>query len=392
MSSNDFFSYAKPWLDLLQDDSGQLEVINESNPTTFPIQDVDWDDDQVKLIEHDTPHDGDINEVDAIAARSARGMAGLDVLAFYKSFRFLGRPPFRGCWGIFLLDAGIEGLARDLNELSPSVSHLEARKFATEILLAHERYHFWIDTWALGQEITPLSSPLLKRYEYYIASKRSVALTPYDFEESLANYYVFKKLRGRKFSNGQSVSSSLRKVLLDAPSPYSDFIFDVTERTRREGLLASAVANGMNPQNACAKGRIQNNGFDPTVLSASIQAVELTHPVVGSHLCPTYQVAATGYASTVAPFQGPTRKKLKLFMTNYLSGKESAFTDHSYYRIDNGEKVKFPNSHDKEVRGYELKNILFKAGLTQQEFNSERSKTNDWKINCPRSPVKPPLK
>lgn len=278
-----------------------------------------------------------------------------------------------------------------LIELSPTLPRSEAWQFATEILLAHERYHFWIDTWALGQEITPLISHSLKRWEYYFLAKRSVELTTDDFEESLANHYVFKKLSSRKFSNGQRSASTLRKILLDGPSPYSDFLFSATERTRREGLLASAVANGLNPQSACAMGRLQNNGLDPTVLSASIQPVERTHPVVGVHLCPTYQVLASGYAAMIAPFQGPTRKKFRQFIMNYLAGEEEKFTDHSYYRIDNGEKVKFPNAHDKEVRGYELKGTLFKAGMTQQEFNLEREKTDDWKRNCPRSPVKPPL-
>ena len=46
------------------------------------------------------------------------------------------------------------------------------------------------------------------------------------------------------------------------------------------------------------------------------------------------------------------------FVERYLSGKKTR-TDHDYYTIDNGEKVKFPNPHDKEVRSYELKGTLF---------------------------------
>ena len=390
MSSDDFRKYAKPWLDELTDDPNNFESLDQTNTTTFPAKEVDWEADQVKPIENDEPLDAHVQEEDALAARSARAASGLDVLAFYKSFRFIDLPPFRGKWGIFLLDAGIEGLAQDLIELTPSLLLSDAREFATEILLAHERYHFWIDTWALGQEITPLFSASVKRWEYYHAAKRSVELTPDDFEESLANHYVYKKLSGRKFANGQRAASTLRKILLDGPSPYSDFDFNATERTRLEGLLASAVANGQNPLTAKAFGALKY-GLAPTVLSASIQPVDRTHPVVGMHLCSTYQVAATGYASTIAPFQGPTRKKFKLFMTNYLAGEEIAFTDHSYYRIDNGEKIKFPNAHDKEVRGYELKGTLLKAGMTQQEFNLARQKTDDWKNNCPRSPVKSPL-
>jgi len=291
--------------------------------------------------------------------------------------------------GIFLLDAGIEGLAQDIIELSPNLPLHEAREFATKILLSHERYHFWIDTWALGQEINPFLSPNIKRWEYYLEEKQSVELTPDDFEESLANHYVFKNLRSRIFSNGQRASSILRKILLNGPSPYSDFEFNDAERVRRECCLASAVANGL----ATPVARVFNlmlYGTEPTILSASIQPVERNHPIVGVHMCPTFQVTAVGYAATISPFQGPTRHKFKMFISNYLAGEETKFTDHSYFRIDNGEKVKFPNDHEKEVRGYELKGTLFKAGMNQKEFFAESQRTNEWKKDCPRSPIKPP--
>lgn len=390
MPANDFRSYAKPWLDKLVEDPEKSDTLSQLNASTFPVGEIDWDDNQAKPIENDKPLDADVKDEDIAAARSARGATGLDVLAFYKSFRFIDRPPFYGRWGIFLLDAGIEGLALDLIELAPSLSMPEARQFSTEILLAHERYHFWIDAWAFGQEITPLTQPIVKRWEYYLAAKHCVELTPYDYEESLANHYLFKRLSRRRFSNRQRAEATLRKILLNGPSPYSDFDFSVTERIRREGVLASAVANGLDIRRVFFES-VMTYGAIPTVLSASIQPVDRIHPIVGVHLCPTYQVQTSGYAAIISPFQGPTIRIFRQFLTNYLAGKEEGATDHLFYRIDNNQKIKCPNPHDKEVRGYELKGTLFKAGMTQQEFKLEENRTDKWKKNCPRSPVKPSL-
>jgi len=194
MAINYFDEYAGPWLDKLQNDENQLEAPNLPNPTTFPVSIPDWNDNHLREFGDDLEDPNNINGQDVDAARSARQIAGIDVLAFYKSFRFVNLPPFRGKWGIFLLDAGIEGLTCDLMSLLPKESRTEVRKFSRDILLEHELYHFWIDAWALGQELTPLLPPLFKKYEYYLKGKISVELTPDDIEESLANHYLYKKL------------------------------------------------------------------------------------------------------------------------------------------------------------------------------------------------------
>ena len=396
MTSDYFNDYAKPWLDKLENDPNQPEMPNRQNSTTFPVDITDWNDNQLAEIEgnldsHLEPG-SNVSDEDVDAARSARQMAGLDILAFYKSFRFVDLPPFRGKWGIFLLDAGIEGLTYDLLSLLPNEPRAEVRKFSRDILIAHERYHFWIDTWALGQELTPLMPPLFKKYEYYLNGKRSVELTPDDIEESLANHYLYKKLSRWKLASGSSTAAALKAVLLDSPSPYSDCFFKTLERTKREGVLASAVANGKSPVVARVISKLTNGGLDPSpLLSASIVPVDRRHPVAGANKCPTYVVATSGYASLVSPYQGPERKKCMIFIENYLGGKKDSRTDHEYYRIDNEEKIKFPNSHDQHIRGYELQNILRKAGMTHKEYKSAEMQTKNWTIDCPRSPFKPAI-
>lgn len=394
MTKVDFSTYAKPWLGQLHDDPNQPEPISCPS-TTFPGLDNDFAG-EVELLDGDNSQDNatanlPVDEEDARAAQRARPMAGLDVLAFYKSFRFIARAPFPGRWGIFLLGAGLEGLARDFKEHKPSLSHVEAWQFARETLLAHERYHFWIDVWALSKETTPLDIPLIKRYEYYRVAKQVVALTFNDLEESIANHYVFNKLRRRVFVDGSMAAPVLRKVLLDGPSPYSDFNFGPETKVNREGRLALAVANGMNPISARMGFEMLRSGVDPTVLAASIQPVDRRHPVFGYSGCPTYFVRARNYAGLVQPFQGPLLKEFQLFLRNYLRGEKEVTTDHDYYRIDNGQKIKFPNPHDKEVRGYELKGTLIKAGMTKKEFDIARDQTERWKKMCPRTEVKQPL-
>ena len=379
----------------LQDDPDQ-PISPSCNSTTFPGLENDINGEIRQMDDEDAPNSGlqspAVNEEDATAAQSARPMAGLDVLAFYKSFRFTTRSPFAGRWGIFLLDAGVEGLARDLRACKLALPHFEARKLAREILLAHERYHFWIDVWALGQEITPLRDLKLKRYEYYLAGKQGVELTSYDLEESLANHYAFNKLRRGAFTDGSMVAPVLRQVLLDGPSPYSDFIFGAEDRAKMEGGLALAVANGRNFRNALlAFSNFGNDADDSSVLGASIQPVDRRHPVVGYSKCPTHFVQTQGYAGLVQPFQGPSLKEFRLFLTNYLRGEKEKATDHNYYRIDNGQRVKFPNPHDKEVRGYELKGTLIKAGMTKKEFDIARDETDRWARKCPRFESKQPL-
>ena len=66
-------------------------------------------------------------------------------------------------------------------------------------------------------------------------------------------------------------------------------------------------------------------------------------------------------------------------------------TDHEFFQIDNGETIKFPNPHEKEIRGYELDNMLMKAGMRRPDYWREKLNTQNWKKGCPRTPSKPPV-
>ena len=109
------------------------------------------------------------------------------------------------------------------------------------------------------------------------------------------------------------------------------------------------------------------------------------------YLCPVYLFKDSAYASRVQPFQGPDRSEFRRFLTEYLAGSPARRTDHEFFQIDNGELIKFPNAHEKEIRSYELKNILLKAGMRHPDFVRERTATKEWRKGCPRPEPKPPL-
>lgn len=398
MLNDDFSVYAEPLVNQLEDDPNQ-PALPEPPPSSPPVtnfpggSDIDGDPRPIHPNEEDSigqdVSDDDVSDEDRDAARGGYPMAGTDVLGFYKSFRFKKRSPFPGKWGIFLLDAGVSGLTAELHDFAPRLPLYEVRQLAKDLILAHERYHFWIDAWALGQEITPLFSQKYRRYVPYLSGKKLVELTPDDYEESLANHYAFQRLKRRALSDGNTASSLLRQVLDLAPVPYSTFSFDKKERSDREGMLAITVANGIHPVLALAMARLSN--VDPVVLSASLRPAERWHPTAGSPNCPVYYVKTRNYARLMQAFQGPDLTEFRRYVANYLNGQLLERTDHDYYRIDNREKVKVPNPHDKTVRGYELKGTIHKAGMTHKEFQQERQRTNAWSRHCPRPEPKPPL-
>jgi len=385
MAIDDFIESAERLLPILEDDPNR-PVPDVVETTTFPFGGSGLEGEAVALgIPNDTQpagESGQASDEDVEAGRRAYREAGIDTLAFYKSFRFREQAPFRGLWGIFLIDAGIGAVQAEFEAMAPALPAVELRELAVDTLLAHERYHFWIDAWALGQEI--LSFPRFKRYELYFAAKPNVSLSEYDFEESLANHYAYIRLKSKKLSDGSSAARLLRGFFDSCPKPYSDYSYSRQLRADREGLLAFAVSYGTCPIRAMLL--LPNQEMrDIAVAAPSIRPAPTSHPMVGHHRCPVYELWTIGYAARVSPFQGPGRKEFREFIEQYLSGQKVSRTDHDYYRIDNGEKVKFPNSHDKEIRGYELKGILLKASMTQSEFRAARLRTKNWKINCPRS-------
>lgn len=345
-------------------------------------------------VEDDEPYGVDLDQVapeNVDAARRVVREAGIDVLAFYKSFRFRDLPPYRGLWGIFLVDAGIAAVAAHFKDIKPTLPLAELQKLAMKTLILHERYHFWIDAWALSRESDPFLGDRFKTYEYYVEQRQVFAMSDLDYEERLANHYLFRTIREVRLSDGTHPTRMLADFLDSCPVPYSSYRMDMGDRRIIERQLAGAVVNGLNvaavllaavDPHAQAIGRMsaQDISLDPR-----------KYPVCERDACPIFIIQDSRFASRVAPYQCPDRSEFKRFVTSYLAGSLARRTDHEFFQIDNGETIKFPNPHEKEIRGYEFENMLMKAGMRRPDYWREKKNTQTWKKGCPRTPSKPPL-
>ena len=391
----DFFDAATQVLERLADDPdrGAPRILN---PTTMPIEPEEIGGELQRIyLEGGSLSGLDLDEVNpesVDAGRRAVREAGLDVLAFYKSFRFRDLPPYCGQWGIFLIDAGIAAVTAHFKDNKPSLPKVELQQLAMKTLILHEQYHFWIDAWALAREADPFVGNQYKKYEYYIEQRQTFAMSISDFEESLANYYLFRAVSEIRLSDGTHPTRMLADFLDSCPEPYSSYRMDIDERRAKERQLAGAVISGLNVV------AVRLSGVDPLAkLIGRMPAQDISlslrkYPINESGACPIFIVKDDQFASRMALFQRPDQSEFKRFVTSYLAGSLARRTDHEFFQIDNGETIKFPNPHEKEIRGYEFDNMLMKAGMRRKEYWHEKRATQTWKKGCPRTPSKPPLK
>ena len=109
---------------------------------------------------------------------------GMEVLAFYKSKRFINRYPYPGKWGIFYLRPGLFFLTGEIEKMYPGFSN--ARSLALEFLQMHERFHFIADIQTMLFEST------LKVQLYEPIRKAFRGRQSFFVEEALANKRVWE--------------------------------------------------------------------------------------------------------------------------------------------------------------------------------------------------------
>lgn len=390
----DFFDVAAPVLERLIDnpDRGAPQILN---PTTMPIEPEEIGGELKRIpVEGDGPSAVDLDQVspeNVDAGRRVFREAGIDVLAFYKSFRFRDLPPYRGRWGIFLVDAGIAAVAAHFKDIKPTLPLAELQKLAMKTLILHERYHFWIDAWALAREADPFVGDRFKKYEYYVEQRQAFSMCDLDFEESLANHYLFRAISEFRLSDGTHPTRMLADFLDSCPVPYSNYRMDMVGRRAKERQLAGAVVTGLNVV-AVLMAAVDPSASAIGRMPAQDISLDLRkYPVCEDDACPIFVIQDSRFASRVAPYQCPDRSEFKRFVTSYLAGSLARRTDHEFFQIDNGETIKFPNPHEKEIRGYEFENMLTKAGMRRPDYWREKKNTQNWKKSCPRTPSKPPL-
>jgi hypothetical protein len=136
---------------------------------------------------------------------------GTDVLAFYKSFRFIEREPFPGRWGIFYLKEGLMILETVLNGMygytSPQTGDL-----VRKLLSRHEYLHFKVDVSTLFLEVA-MKEHLYLPYFYAYEGKHSHCV-----EEALANQAMLRMERD------PVVLQFLHSMLSHQPNAYARYM------------------------------------------------------------------------------------------------------------------------------------------------------------------------
>ena len=398
----DFSDIAAPLLKLLSDDphseSPPLQRVTTQPASLGDTESPAGEDGEVVEIRSDWGEipgftRANINDAAIAAGREALTNAGLDVLAFYKSFRFIDSAPHKGKWGIFLFDAGIATVMSEYEWQHSSLSSYDIQKTAVATLVHHEEYHFWIDCWTLSQEVWPVRAKKYKIYEPHMARFQSSASPDFDLEESLANYHMIRTIKQIELSDSSRPTKMVMRFLDMCPKPYSEYEMEMSEKYEKEWRLGHAILSDYvdsSKESIQLKDHILKSNF-PSAYSISYDRRRF--PLKYPKMCPVYMIIEPHFTDTMRPFQGPKRSELMKFIKEYLGGYFSRQTDHEFYIIDNGEEIKIPNTHKGggNIKKEELKNILRKAGMTHKEYRDARNSTKIWNQNCPRTDVPPAI-
>ena len=124
------------------------------------------------------------NKEEMGAAEGGVRAAGIEILAFYKSYRHINSPPFRGKWGIFYVNSGVQHISQMLAIEFPGAKNL--REVALNFLWSHEICHAKLDVGVLGFEGFSKTHLYLPQK---FAFRRSRSHQP---EEALANASAWK--------------------------------------------------------------------------------------------------------------------------------------------------------------------------------------------------------
>lgn len=369
------------------DDVPESDVLADSDRFPRPGVDVPSADDSQEVVD----------EVDAASVPvgqeqeeesyegAARGVVegGIEYLAFYKSFRDVLSAPARKRWGIFFIKRRCVALAADMS-FSTGESFADCLDALAAFLYTHELYHYRFDAHCLQMEATG-GLPVYRPYRRLVANR---SINEWH-EESIANFYGLKAVQpSPKFSYPQRICDYLWDLVANSPGAYAGGI-DKQQSTRKEHMAQQASA---------AFGNAVPTVWQELVKSTIRTGMGLSKPresTLSSYLhldnCPVYWIDwVNGGKSVLVPYAASVTEINNDFIRRYLAGVQDHHSDHSYYRIDNGEKVKLPNPHRADLTYREFNNIIGKAGMTSPQFYRERDRTSVWRKGVPRSPVLPP--
>lgn len=121
-----------------------------------------------------------------------------------------------------------------------------------------------------------------------------------DFEESLANHYLFHSMSEIRLSDGAHPTRMLTGFLNSCPVPYSNYRINLVDRRAKERQLAGAIDSGTNVGMVCF------GAIDPFAYSIgrmSVQDISLDlrkYPTCENDACPIFIIQDRRFASRVA--------------------------------------------------------------------------------------------
>jgi len=205
-----------------------LSKLPQFNPKDFEGVEIDYPNDDLQ-IENELfgsgeviplPRDDEFDpesqsaiEEDMGAVEGGVRSAGIEILAFYKSYRHIDRPPFRGEWGIFYINRGVRHITQMLAIEFPGANNL--REVALNYLWSHEIFHAKFDVGVLGFEA------FSKKHLYLpqkFAFRKSQSHQP---EEALANANAWAFVKGMDPQRSGSQDARIKGI-----PGISDFFFD----------------------------------------------------------------------------------------------------------------------------------------------------------------------
>jgi hypothetical protein len=307
---------------------------------------------------------------------------GIEYLAFYKSFRDVQRAPARKHWGIFFIKRRCFALATDMS-FSTGELFADCLDALAAFLYTHELYHYRFDAHCLQMEATG-GLPVYRPYRGLVASR------PIDewHEESIANFYGLKALQPNpRFSYPQPLCDYLSDLVANSPGAYAGGT-DKQQGPRKECMAQQANVAFFNAGPAIWQGLVEST--IRTGLGLSKPRESTLSSFLRLDNCPVHWIDwVKGGKSVLVPHVVSVSEINNDFIRRYLAGVQDHYSDHNYYRIDNGEKVKLPNPHRPDLTYREFHNIIGKAGMTSPQFYKERERTSLWRKEVPRNPVLP---
>jgi hypothetical protein len=182
------FSNYPDWVDALDlpfdenDDDPWEREISSSDDGVFTLDEIELANDTMDRITGSRNTGLTSSEEREIFGGGVRHR-GMEVLAFYKSKRFIHRNPYRGKWGIFYLRPGLSFLEHEIEKTYPGFGN--TRLLALEFLRMHERFHFLADVQTILFEST------LKQQLYEPIRKAFRGRQSFFVEEALANRHAW---------------------------------------------------------------------------------------------------------------------------------------------------------------------------------------------------------